>query len=218
MSDGWTAVGLVNTVPPHSAVRVIVDDHDIVLWRGQDGIVRAWENRCPHRGMRLSFGRVRGNRLSCLYHGWAFDGDGGCAAIPAHPDLEPPKTIQAVWYDCREAAGMIWVSPDGAADASSLPDGSWVPCRSLHFRSEEAQSGLLESITGEDEVSGRNRIVFRPDALDTDLLLAVQPMRARGSMVHVAARADNAPGAEHLQAASRWIVHERAATESALLV
>ena len=33
----------------------------MVLWRGLDGTPYALEDRCPHRGMRLSFGFVRGN-------------------------------------------------------------------------------------------------------------------------------------------------------------
>ena len=44
-------------------------DEDVAVWRGRNGSVRAWRNRCPHRGMRLSFAQVRGDRLSCRYHG-----------------------------------------------------------------------------------------------------------------------------------------------------
>jgi Rieske [2Fe-2S] domain len=35
----------------------------VVVWRGQDGKVHAWEDWCPHRGMRLSFGFARGKSL-----------------------------------------------------------------------------------------------------------------------------------------------------------
>lgn len=45
---------------------------------------RAFEDRCPHRMARLSQGRVvdGGGALQCSYHGWEFDGAGGCARIP----------------------------------------------------------------------------------------------------------------------------------------
>ena len=44
-----------------------------------------WEDRCPHRGMRLSMGFVRSDRIACLYHGWQYGTDGHCLYIPAHP-------------------------------------------------------------------------------------------------------------------------------------
>ena len=99
---GWFPAAMTNAILPETAVRAIIQTDDIALWRGADGVARAWENRCPHRGMRLSYGVVRGNRLTCLYHGWSYDGGGGCAAIPAHPDVTPPKTIRVRTYQCRE--------------------------------------------------------------------------------------------------------------------
>lgn len=36
---------------------------NLVLWRDEDGKVHALEDRCPHRGARLSLGWNLGNRL-----------------------------------------------------------------------------------------------------------------------------------------------------------
>jgi len=60
---------------------------DLVVWRSASGVLSAWENRCPHRGMRLSHGFVRGESLACAYHGWHFECSGRCHYIPAHPDF-----------------------------------------------------------------------------------------------------------------------------------
>src|SRR5262245_59635993 len=46
---------------------------DIALYRGDDGKVHALQDRCPHRGIKLSFGSIEGCNLVCLYHGWTFD-------------------------------------------------------------------------------------------------------------------------------------------------
>src|SRR3984957_2471923 len=86
-------VSLSGGVEPGARTGTSVSGKPVVVWRGQDGAVRAWADRCPHRGMRLSFGFVRENALTCIYHGWSFGvtdesgGDGRCIAIPAHPGM-----------------------------------------------------------------------------------------------------------------------------------
>jgi hypothetical protein len=45
---------------------------NIVVWRDDQGQVHALEDRCPHRGARLSLGWNLGNRVACWYHGVEF--------------------------------------------------------------------------------------------------------------------------------------------------
>lgn len=116
--NGWFPVALSRDLPTGGVMRAVVGDVDMVVWRGHSGRAHAWDNRCPHRGMRLSFGFVRGDRLACLYHGWQYGEDAACRQIPAHPDLEPPQTICASAYGCVEHDGVIWAS----ADADPTPD------------------------------------------------------------------------------------------------
>ena len=93
--------------------------------------MHAWENRCPHRGMRLSYGFVRENTLTCLYHGWRYDGSGSCVAIPAHPALTPPKTIKVQKFSCEVRNGLIWVAPESISTPAPSVEGSWADCRSV---------------------------------------------------------------------------------------
>src|SRR5579862_2071442 len=55
----------------------------LVVWRDAAGAVHAWDDRCPHRGTRLSIGRVDGDHIVCAYHGWQFGSDGRCIAVPS---------------------------------------------------------------------------------------------------------------------------------------
>jgi phenylpropionate dioxygenase-like ring-hydroxylating dioxygenase large terminal subunit len=91
-------------------------DENLVLWRDAAGAVHAWPDRCPHRGARLSLGRVENGRLECAYHGWQFDGAGQCTHVPALPQFVPPKTHCVQAYEAREARGLVWVRllPGGA--------------------------------------------------------------------------------------------------------
>ncbi len=89
------------------AVRLLATD--IALWRAADGSPRAFADRCPHRGTRLSLGRVLGGQIECAYHGWRFAGDGRCTLIPAAPDFVPPTSHAACSFEAIEAHELIWV-------------------------------------------------------------------------------------------------------------
>ena len=94
----------------------------LVLWRDASGAVQAWADRCPHRGARLSLGRVCQGRLECAYHGWQFDSAGRCVQVPALPDFVPPVSHAASTYACLERYGLVWVRMDAqAAQALPLP-------------------------------------------------------------------------------------------------
>lgn len=82
---------------------------DLVLWRDPAGAVHAWPDRCPHRGARLSLGRVEGGHLECPYHGWQFAPSGQCVHVPALPSFTPPATHCVPSFAVREAHGLVWV-------------------------------------------------------------------------------------------------------------
>jgi len=103
----------------------------LVLWRehgheGGEPVVHAWADRCPHRGAKLSLGRVlnhlHGARLECPYHGWQFAGDmaarpahgepvhlGRCVHVPASPAFVPPASHCATGFEAVERHGLVWV-------------------------------------------------------------------------------------------------------------
>ena len=101
---------------PHAA-RLLGED--IVLWRDPDGAVHAWPDRCPHRGARLSLGRVENGHLECPYHGWQFAASGQCVHVPALPTFTPPQTHCVQGFEARELHGLVWVRL--AAGDAALP-------------------------------------------------------------------------------------------------
>jgi toluene monooxygenase system ferredoxin subunit len=60
-----------------------------VLLVNVDGQVRAYLDRCPHRGLPLSEGRLEGAVLVCSQHGWQFDARTGGGVNPACAALTP---------------------------------------------------------------------------------------------------------------------------------
>jgi phenylpropionate dioxygenase-like ring-hydroxylating dioxygenase large terminal subunit len=108
-----------------AAVRLL--SQDLVLWRDAEGRPRVLGDRCPHRGTRLSIGRVVDGHVECPYHGWQFEGGGRCVHVPAAPDFVPPAGHAATAYEAVEARGLVWVrlTPGGgelpAFDAEDEP-------------------------------------------------------------------------------------------------
>ncbi len=117
----WIAAALSTDLPPSTAMPTHCGSVEVALWRSGSGALRAWHDRCPHRGMRLSHGFVRGETLSCLYHGWRYDGSGQCRAIPAHPALKPPATIRTNPLAVMERDGVIWLAAATAENTGCLP-------------------------------------------------------------------------------------------------
>lgn len=95
------------------AVRLLGEDY--VLWRDGAGQVQAAPDRCPHRGTRLSMGRVAEGELECPYHGWRFGAEGRCTAIPALPGFVPPASHGLACVGVQEALGLLWLVPGGGA-------------------------------------------------------------------------------------------------------
>jgi len=91
----------------------------LVLFRGQGGKAAALLDRCPHRNVPLSLGRVvAGGRLECAYHGWQFENGGRCVHIPGLLGVES-KERRAPAAAVREQDGFVWVYPD----LDAQPDG-----------------------------------------------------------------------------------------------
>lgn len=109
-APAWTPVALSRDILSGTSNPAQVGGQDLAVWRSESGHIAAWADRCPHRGMRLSHGFVRGEVLNCIYHGWNYGSDGRCQRIPAHPDLVPPDAIRVPRFAVMESSGVVWVA------------------------------------------------------------------------------------------------------------
>ncbi len=93
----------------------------VVLYRTASGQVGALEDRCCHRGLPLSMGRVDGDRLQCSYHGLEFDVAGRCVRIPGQDRV--PEHMKVRSYPVAEQDRLIWIWTGDAerADVSRIP-------------------------------------------------------------------------------------------------
>jgi phenylpropionate dioxygenase-like ring-hydroxylating dioxygenase large terminal subunit len=111
-------------------LRLILAGEAVVLFRGLDGAVGALIDRCPHRGVALSLGRVGDDGcLECPFHGWRFDTTGANRKVPLNPDAKR-DLLGASALPVREVGDMIWVytAPGAAAPTEPVaPDGLTAP-------------------------------------------------------------------------------------------
>lgn len=68
-----------------------------------DGELTAVENLCPHAGLPLADGELRGAVLTCQYHGYAFNVRTG--ANVDFPNEEPPVRV----FNVEVREGRVWV-------------------------------------------------------------------------------------------------------------
>jgi phenylpropionate dioxygenase-like ring-hydroxylating dioxygenase large terminal subunit len=104
--DHWQAVALSRDLG-RRPLRVMLEGAPIVLFHTAGGLA-ALADRCPHRLVELSGGRVCGEALECPYHGWRFDAAGQCVAIPGHLGELPRARVPV--YAVTEADGAIFVA------------------------------------------------------------------------------------------------------------
>ncbi|MFG5120788.1 Rieske 2Fe-2S domain-containing protein [Methylorubrum sp. POS3] len=172
--QGWYAVALAADLDPGTSAGTRLFGAELVVWRDAAGSAHVWEDRCPHRGMRLSFGFVRGDHIACLYHGWQYDVAGQCRYIPAHPDLAVSPMIRARTYVSLERLGLVWVAwgeepgppPDTGADGLT-------PLRSLYLDRPAAWVRAAFADAPEDGLASG---LLRTALAGIPVLVAVQPL------------------------------------------
>ena len=95
----------------------------LVLFRAVGGAPAALLDRCPHRNLPLSMGKVVDDQLQCSYHGWCFDGAGQCRKVPGLVEEGEVglKSRAAEAYAAREQEGYVWVYSTPGAEPQGHP-------------------------------------------------------------------------------------------------
>jgi 4beta-methylsterol monooxygenase len=119
----WYAVEFGKNVRASHVVQVIWWKTSIAVYRDASGKLSALENRCAHRQLPLSAGRVEGSRLVCQYHGWKYEASGRCVEI-SHElgrgrERLPKIAIRS--YPVKERYGLVWIFPGDPALAEGVP-------------------------------------------------------------------------------------------------
>jgi ferredoxin-NADP reductase/nitrite reductase/ring-hydroxylating ferredoxin subunit len=191
---------------------------EFAVWRADDGHVNVWENRCLHRGVRLSIGMNDGAELKCQYHGWRYASrSASCVYIPAHPANSPARQVTNRVFPAIERGGLVWstLTPDAPFDG--MPEGGWFAARAITVRAP-APAVLAALAAAASSLEWASplalRLAFAAAPAETLLVLA-QPVD-HGATILRALR-DGAPAEEEawLRRINRLLVTLRDTIEAA---
>lgn len=123
LRNTWYVAAWDNEVEADQILSRRLLNEPVILFRDENGLVRALDGICPHRMVSLSLGKLVGGTVQCGYHGLRFDGSGKCV----HSSFGPPPKASVRSYPVieRYSAIWIWMGAPEAADPSMIPDFSF---------------------------------------------------------------------------------------------
>jgi vanillate O-demethylase monooxygenase subunit len=121
----------------------------LVFFRAEDGEVAALSDRCIHRRYPLSKSQlVSGDRIVCGYHGFTYDREGTCVAVPAQTRI--PKGARVASFPVVEQDSFVWVwiGDRELAEPAAIPRAPWL-----------AQDGWT-TVRGLETIRGRHSLLM----------------------------------------------------------
>jgi phenylpropionate dioxygenase-like ring-hydroxylating dioxygenase large terminal subunit len=106
----WYAITESKTLLRDRPLGLIRMGERLVLWRDSQGNPVCFEDRCAHRGVALSIGKVVNGTIACRYHGLRYNPEGKCVRVPCHgEEYRIPASLQVKRYEVREMNGLVWL-------------------------------------------------------------------------------------------------------------
>jgi phenylpropionate dioxygenase-like ring-hydroxylating dioxygenase large terminal subunit len=108
--NGYWYIAAAGSELKEKPIKVKVEGESLVLWRDRAGKPQALRDRCAHRGMALSAGKVVDGCIQCPYHGYTYDGEGRLKDIPSLcsgerlPKVKSMKSLAVI-----EQQEQLWV-------------------------------------------------------------------------------------------------------------
>ena len=107
----WYAVLPSKMVKKSQIVSVKRLNMDLVLFRNTKGELGCVTEKCPHRGAALGKGKIKGDCISCPFHGLEFDKDGKCSFIPSYgmANTSDLKRYNVSSFCVKEDNGIVYL-------------------------------------------------------------------------------------------------------------
>lgn len=153
--NGWFAVARSADLAPGSVQSAHYFGRDLALYRTDSGDARVVDAYCPHLGAHLAVGgTVKGEVLSCPFHGWCFDGESGaCVEIPYAQSERIPAKAAVRAYPVVERNGLVFAwyhAKDGepffeVPDVPEFEDAGWSAPYVVEFRISTSCQEMAEN-------------------------------------------------------------------------
>ena len=121
LRNSWYVAGWSKDIADRP-VSVRVLGEAIAVFRTANGDLGAVADRCPHRQVPLSIGRLINGNIQCGYHGLTFDAHGACVDAPGQRFIPPKACIKAYPVSDRHGWVWLWMGDADCADEALIPD------------------------------------------------------------------------------------------------
>ena len=175
LARAWHPVAYAHEIGRKPVARLLMD-RPLVVFRAAEGLA-VLEDRCPHRNVPLSGGRMEAGAVACPYHGWRFAGDGRLVQVPGAAEC---PVLSAKAYPVVERAGLVWTNlSDDPASFPVLPvaigdpvrNCFWWPLRASQGRIADAIENILDPMHSYFVHPGFVRASREPIPMDLELHL-----------------------------------------------
>jgi phenylpropionate dioxygenase-like ring-hydroxylating dioxygenase large terminal subunit len=126
-------------------IQVKIGKEKIVLYRDRKGVPHALIDQCPHRLSPLSQGQVRGDNLTCPYHGWQLNEEGEATA----PN-QNIKHCRIRKYFVKDQYDYLWISSEKEAQLPSVQQEDFIFLGSYEIKFDCSLELALDNFS-EDE-------------------------------------------------------------------
>src|SRR5438876_10193039 len=137
--------------PDCDPIRIRLLGEDLIAFRDTDGRAGVMQERCPHRGASLFFGRNEEGGLRCLYHGWKVDVTGKVLDTPCEPAESMMKQmVRHAAYPVIERGDVVWAYLGPLEKQPAFPDYWWtqVPANQRAVGKVDYQCNYLQGLEG----------------------------------------------------------------------
>ena len=117
----WQMACRLEEIPaPRDFVEYEILDQSVIVVRTDDMEVRAFQNACRHRGVKVVVGRgTCASGFTCPFHGWCYGVDGANTAVPRRKAFNEhnlqPGDLDLVPVRCETWGGCAWINFDNHA-------------------------------------------------------------------------------------------------------
>ncbi len=118
--EGWMCLGRSAEIKPGGMRAESVGEYGVLITRDKEGVLRAFENACRHRGHELlpCGGSADARAIVCPYHAWSYRHDGSLIGAPHFKEVESfdKSTLGLKPVRVQEWHGWVFVDRSGSAE------------------------------------------------------------------------------------------------------
>jgi len=152
LKNFWYMIACSHEVGRDLFSRIVLGE-PVLLYRKLDGSVVGIADRCIHRQVPLSAGRLIGEQVQCGYHGLKYDDTGKCVRIPGQANIPARACVKAYRVVEKDSIIWIWMGEPAQADLTAIPDhpmcsspayAGKMMCLSMDMHYQEGIDNLLD--------------------------------------------------------------------------